>query len=74
VAITDFDEHPGVLMIESGASAGHGAGRIVGKDGSGGQIEGIFAIRRLSGRVVINGLKQPPNVIRFFTFHRINLK
>ena len=35
-------------MIESGASAGHGADKIVGKDGSGGQPEGIFVIRGIT--------------------------
>jgi len=46
--ISDFDEHPNILMIECRASAGHGAGKIVGKDGSGDQPEGIFVIRNLS--------------------------
>jgi len=33
-AISDFDEHSEILMIESGTFEGHSAGRIVGKDGS----------------------------------------
>ena len=61
-------------MIEDRAPAGHGAGKIEGKDGSGGQPEGTFVIRALSGLVVINELKQPPTVIRFFTFYRIIFK
>ncbi|MGB2688534.1 MAG: hypothetical protein WBC36_06080 [Desulfobacterales bacterium] len=35
-------------MIESGASANHGGGKIVSKDGSGSQSEGIFVVRGLS--------------------------
>jgi len=45
---SDFDEYPGILMIERRASAGHGAGKIVGKDDSGDQPEGIFVIRSRS--------------------------
>ena len=35
-------------MIECRASAGHGAGKIAGKEGSGGEPEKIFVIRNLS--------------------------
>jgi len=45
---SDLDESPETLMIERRASAGHGVGKMVGKDGSGNQPEWIFVIGNLS--------------------------